>query len=143
MWNPTFRRNALAGRSRLNFPASPLERLGGAPGTAVRDQMAPLGEGGTSTGAAKFAGGGGTGMRDFMAPLGDGGIGTGTKTPRLGAGKVLGSFKKGGTVPKTGDYHLEAGEEVIPVDEAEEAGGKSTRRSEYRKVYLERKKKKV
>lgn len=49
-----------------------------------------------------------------------------------GAKKVLGAFKEGGTVPKTGIYKLHEGEEVIPTGRA----------SEYRKVYLGRKSKK-
>jgi membrane protein involved in colicin uptake len=46
---------------------------------------------------------------------------------------ILGSFEKGGTVPKTGDYHLHKNEEVIPASRA----------SEYRKVYMSRKNKKT
>jgi hypothetical protein len=38
--------------------------------------------------------------------------------------KKLGSFKKGGTVPKTGMYQLHAGEEVVPKAKAALAGKK-------------------
>lgn len=46
-----------------------------------------------------------------------------------GVAKVLGSFKKGGTVPETGDYKLHEGEEVVP---------NNGRASEYRKVFKSR-----
>ena len=42
---------------------------------------------------------------------------------------VLGSFKKGGTVPETGSYQLHEGEEVVP---------NNGRASEYRKVFKSR-----
>lgn len=72
-----------------------------------------------------------------------GGVKTPPRTPGFGGEKapggpgILGSFEKGGDVPKTGVYQLEKGEHVTPVDEKEES--KSERDSEYRKVYLKRK----
>ncbi len=48
------------------------------------------------------------------------------------AGKILGSFKKGGTVPKTGNYRLHEGEVVVP------AGKVQGRNSHYRRAYLDR-----
>lgn len=51
---------------------------------------------------------------------------------KSGAQKVIGSFKDGGTVPKTGIYKLHEREEIVPAKRA----------SEYRKVYLGRKSKK-
>jgi hypothetical protein len=46
-----------------------------------------------------------------------------------GVKAVLGSFKKGGTVPETGVYKLHEGEEVVP---------NNGRASEYRKVFKTR-----
>ena len=46
-----------------------------------------------------------------------------------GAKAILGSFKKGGTVPETGNYKLHEGEEVVP---------NNGRASEYRKVFESR-----
>jgi hypothetical protein len=46
-----------------------------------------------------------------------------------GVKAVLGSFKKGGTVPQTGDYKLHEGEEVVP---------NNGRASEYRKIFKSR-----
>lgn len=48
-----------------------------------------------------------------------------------GAKKILGAFKDGGTIPKTGPYIMHEGEEVIPAKRA----------SEYRKVFVGRKSK--
>lgn len=59
-------------------------------------------------------------------------IGSAVKKVTAPVDKVLGSFKEGGTVPKTGMYKLHEGEEVVPAGRA----------SEYRKVYLGRKSKK-
>lgn len=52
-----------------------------------------------------------------------------------GGRRVLGAFHEGGEVTKDGAYLLEKGEKVIPA-----ADGK--RNSEYRRLYLSRKKKK-
>ena len=46
-----------------------------------------------------------------------------------GVSKILGSFKKGGEVPETGNYKLHEGEEVVP---------NNGRASEYRKVFKAR-----
>ena len=55
----------------------------------------------------------------------------------LGGGSaVLGSFHEGGEVLKDGAYELKKGEQVIPTT------GDGKRDSEYRRVYLGRKKKK-
>lgn len=54
-----------------------------------------------------------------------------------GARSILGSFHEGGEVTEDGAYELEAGEKVVPADKK-----KKGRDSEYRKVYLGRKKKK-
>ena len=43
--------------------------------------------------------------------------------------QILGSFKKGGEVPKTGNYKLHEGEEVVP---------NNGRASEYRKIFKSR-----
>ena len=46
--------------------------------------------------------------------------------------KVMGSFKKGGIVPKTGAYKLHEGEQVIPKDKVQ------GRNSDYRRAFLSR-----
>jgi hypothetical protein len=43
--------------------------------------------------------------------------------------QIMGSFKKGGEVPKTGNYKLHEGEQVVPND---------GRAYEYRKIFKSR-----
>jgi hypothetical protein len=68
-------------------------------------------------------------------PAGDQSVGQKAKSAVMntpvaqGVAKVLGSFKKGGEVPETGNYKLHEGEEVVP---------NNGRASEYRKVFKSR-----
>jgi hypothetical protein len=48
-------------------------------------------------------------------------------TGAVGAGDVIGSFKKGGRVKKTGKYMLHKGEKVVPK-RAKKRGKKSSKR---------------
>jgi hypothetical protein len=71
-----------------------------------------------------------------LAHLGGGGLpkGSGGLPKGGGAMSLLGAFHDGGEVTKDGAYLLEKGEKVVP------APGKGQRDSEYRRVYLARKK---
>lgn len=77
-------------------------------------------------------------VRPPRAPLGALNSLRGTTVPVTGADAVLGNFHEGGKVVKSGAYELEKGEEVIP---AKETDAKEGRNSEYRRIYLGRKKK--
>lgn len=74
---------------------------------------------------------GGRGFRPPSVGAPDGGRQSGGGS--VGLRQVLGSFHSGGDVKKDGVYELEKGEKVIAAE------GK--RDSEYRRVYLNRKKK--
>ena len=66
--------------------------------------------------------GGGLGPRAFGpgGPIGafGGQQGPPIIRPGMGGQGILGSFKKGGKVPKTGNYHLEEGEHVLTKNQA-------------------------
>jgi hypothetical protein len=70
-----------------------------------------------------------SGQDDESKPK-EGGLVGDAKNPKAGGliKSVMGSFKKGGTVPKTGPYKLHKGEEVLPKGRA----------SEYRKLFEQR-----
>ena len=65
---------------------------------------------------------------------------TGPK-PAAGGQPVLGAMHEGGKVPKDGAYELQAGEKVTPAKKEKGKAATAGRDSEYRRVYLKRKKK--
>jgi hypothetical protein len=65
------------------------------------------------------------------APVGDAG-----RAPVGDAGRAIGSFEHGGEVHRDGVYELEKGEVVTPAKKM----GDNKRDSEYRRVFLKRKK---